>query len=221
MKNCFSKTNVAELVEEINTYSQTLKNLAFDCECRFNPTEYQKEKRSREFDFYFSKLKEFNLSVSNIQESIKKDSSKETTKALLKDLAFAYFGFLITYFVTDSSYISGLCFVLLMAVFVTLDFTVFDALNDYYQKHLKEIKKSYSTYYRTFALYKRILMNPYTFFDKHEGNRYINGQIPMYELDYYTNDIHDGWKEKYPIDHNYFMKLLHSENLEKFELKGE
>ena len=70
-------------------------------------------------------------------------------------------------------------------------------------------------------MYKRILMNPYTFFDKYECNRYIKGEIPMYELDYYTNDIHDGWKEKYPIDHNYFMKLLHSENLEKFELKGE
>lgn len=220
MKNGFSETNIAEMIEEINTCSQTLKNLAFDCECRFNPTEYQKEKRSMDFDFYLSKLKEFNLKVSSIEDNIKKDSRVESLKALLKDAGLAYLGLLATYLITDSSYIAGLCFVLVMVILVTLDFTVFEALENYYEKYIKELRKSYSTFYRTFALYKRILMNPYTTFDKYECNRYIKGEIPMHELDYYTNDIHDGWKEKYAIDHNYFMKLLHSENLEKFELKG-
>lgn len=201
MKNCFSETNASELVKEINTYSENLKEVVLNCGYRINPTDSNIVKQYlKEFDFYFKKLKEFHFSVSNMIESVEEEMYRDFVKVTFTDLAFAILGALITYFLTDGHYVSWICFIASIAIFFILDLKIFGAFGKYYAKRLREIREPYRTYYRTLLLYKAIIRNPgKSIFNKDGCIDFINGDILVGEINRYLNRADKEHLEKYPL----------------------
>lgn len=140
MKNCFSETKASELVKEINTSTENLKEVVLNYGCKINPTDSNLESQYlKEFDLHFKKLKEFHSSASNMIESVKEEIYRDIAKAAFTDLAFAIFGALITYFLTDGHYVSWICFIASIAIFFILDLKIFCAFGKYHRKYIKDM----------------------------------------------------------------------------------
>lgn len=203
MKNCFSETKASELVKEINTSTENLKEVVLNCGYRINPTDSNNESQYlKEFDLHFKKLKEFHSSVSNMIESVEEEMYRDFVKVIFTDLAFAIFGALITYFLTNENYIALICFIASIAIFFMLNLKIFGAFGKYYVKRIKEIREPYRTYYRTLLLFKAIIRNPGKFlFTKDNCIDFINGKILVGEINRYLNRADKEHLEKYPIRH--------------------
>lgn len=203
MKNCFSETKASELVKEINTYSENLKEVVLNYGCKINPTDSNLEsKHLKEFDFHFKKLKEFHSRVSNIIESVEEEMYRDFAKVTFKDLAFAIFGALITYFLTNDEYIALICFISSLVIFFIINLKIFGAFGKYYVKRIKEIREPYRTYYRTLLLFKAIIRNTNKrIFNKDDCIDFINGEMWVGEINRYLNHPNKEHLEKYPIRH--------------------
>lgn len=201
MKNCFSETKASELVKEINTSTENLKEVVLNYGCKINPTDSNLESQYlKEFDLHFKKLKEFHSSASNMIESVKEEIYRDIAKAAFTDLAFAILGALITYFLTNEKYIAFLYFIASIAIFFIIDLKIFGAFGKYYAKRLREIREPYRTYYRTLLLFKAIIRNPgKSIFNKDGCIDFINGDILVGEINRYLNRADKEHLEKYPL----------------------
>lgn len=201
MKNCFSETKASELVKEINTQSEKLKEIVLNCGYRINPTDSNNESQYlKEFDLHFKKLKEFHSSASNMIESVEKEMFYDVMKVAFTDLAFATLSALITYFLTDEKYIAVLCFIASIVIFFIINLKISVAFGKYYAKRLKEIREPYRTYYRTLLWYKAIIRNPgKQIFNKDDCIDFINGEMSEDEINRYLNRADKEHLEKYPI----------------------
>lgn len=201
MKNYFSETKASELVKEINTSTENLKEVVLNYGCKINPTDSNLESQYlKEFDLHFKKLKEFHFSVSNIIESVEEETYRNFAKVTFTELAFAIFGALITYFLTNENYIALICFISSIAIFFMLNLKIFGAFGKYYVKRIKEIREPYRAYYRTLLLFKAFIRNPgKLIFNKDNCIDYINGDILVGEINRYLNPAYNEHLEKYPI----------------------
>lgn len=201
MKNCFSETKASELVKEINTSTENLKEVVLNYGCKINPTDSNNESQYlKEFDLHFKKLKEFHSNASNMIESVEEEMYRDFVKVIFMDLAFAIFGALITYFLTNENYIALICFISSIAIFFMLNLKIFGAFGKYYVKRIKEIREPYRAYYRAMLLFKAFIRNPgKLIFNKDNCINYINGDILVGEINRYLNRADKEHLEKYPL----------------------
>lgn len=201
MKNCFSETKASELVKEINTSTENLKEVVLNYGCKINPTDSNLESQYlKEFDLYFKKLKEFHSSASNMIESVKKEIYRDIAKVAFTDLVFAILGVLITYFLTDEKYIAFLYFIASIVIFFIINLKISQAFGKYYAKRLREIREPYRAYCRAMLLFKAFIRNPgKRIFNKDNCIDYINGDILVGEINRYLNRADKEHLEKYPL----------------------